>query len=132
MTQKIYKPVIVIDELGELGLAPDGGVINIGGVVGPNFTVGGKSVVLSDGTTSGDGTGGIVAPTPIYAYEHIQQVESDSWNIHHLKGSKRVQISLWDEEDEAVWSHSTKIIDNDNVLVKFNSPIKGRAILMIF
>lgn len=132
MTQKIFKPVIVIEELGELGLAPDGGVINIGGVIGPNFTVGGKSVVLSDGTISGDGAGGISVPTPIYAYEHIQQVESDSWNIHHLKGSKRVQISLWDEEDEAVWSHSTKIIDNDNVLVKFNSPIKGRAILMIF
>ena len=132
MTQKIYKPVIVIEELGELGLAPDGGVINIGGVIGPNFTVGGKSVVLSDGTLSGDSSGTVLAPTPIYAYEHIQQEESDSWSIHHLKGSKRVQISLWDEEDEAVWSHSTKIIDNDNVLVKFNSPIKGRAILMIF
>lgn len=132
MTEKIFKPVIVIEELGELGQVPDGALINIGGVVGPNFTVGGKSVVLSDGTLSGNGGGQSLAPTPIYAYEHIQLEESDSWYIHHFKGSKRVQISLWDEDDEAVWSHSTKILDLDNVLVKFNSPIKGRAILMIF
>lgn len=48
MTLRIFRPTYVIEELGELGAMPDGGIANIGGVSGPVFTVGGKQVLLAD------------------------------------------------------------------------------------
>lgn len=52
----IFRVVYLNQESGELGRLPDFGIINAGGVVGPSFTVGGKGVLLDDGTSS-SGTG---------------------------------------------------------------------------
>lgn len=53
MTQKILKLLYLNPDLGETGLLPNGAIVNIGGVSGSNFTIGGKGVVLADGTTTG-------------------------------------------------------------------------------
>lgn len=47
--------VYLVDELGELGRLPSGAVVNIGGVSGDKFTVGGKQVMLDGGNIPGGG-----------------------------------------------------------------------------
>ena len=58
--------------LGELALLPSGAIVDIGGVTGPNFTIGGKGVILSDGTASdGSGSGGaLFKPTTQIVYNN--------------------------------------------------------------
>lgn len=69
MSYRIFRPSYVIEELGELGLIPDGGITNIGGVFGSTFTVGGKPLLFADGTSTGPGGGGIVLQT---TYDNAQ------------------------------------------------------------
>jgi len=52
---RILKPVYLIDELGELGRLPDGSIVNIGGVEGPSFTVGGRGLLFDDGSSTSPG-----------------------------------------------------------------------------
>lgn len=49
---RIFKPIYLFDEDGELGRLPDGGILNAGGVVGPTFTVGGRGLLFDDGTST--------------------------------------------------------------------------------
>ena len=53
MTQKILKLLYLNQDLGEAGLLPRGAIVDIGGVSGTNFTIGGKGIVLADGSTTG-------------------------------------------------------------------------------
>lgn len=59
-TVRIFKPVYVYNELGELAVVPDGGIINIGGTSNPTFTVGGRGLLFDDGTS----TSGVI-PSPV-------------------------------------------------------------------
>lgn len=52
MTTRIFKPIYLFEEDGELGRLPDGGILNAGGVVGPTFTVGGRGLLFDDGTST--------------------------------------------------------------------------------
>ena len=128
----VHKPAIVIEELGELGRLPDGGVINAGGVEGPYFTVNGQGVILADGTAS-DGSGPvIVVGSSVIGYEHEQTTPSVAWIVQHNKGSKRIQVTVWDDTDEMVYADVVKIIDENIIHILFNTAITGRAILMVF
>lgn len=128
----IFKPAIVIEELGELARLPDGGVINAGGVEGPNFSIGGKAVILADGTAS-DGSGPIITVgSTVIGYEHVQSSASQNWVIVHNKNSKRIQVTIWDPTDEMVLADYVQIVDLNTVHVHFNTSITGRAILLIF
>jgi hypothetical protein len=49
MNDKVLKLLYLNRDLGETGLLPDGAIVNIGGVSGDNFTIGGKGVMLADG-----------------------------------------------------------------------------------
>lgn len=128
----VYKPAVVIEELGELGRLPDGGIVNIGGVQGPNFTVGDKGVILDDGSSSSDGSQIIQIGISAVGYEFTQLVASNTWTIAHAKNTKRITISIWDNDDELVLPDSIKMVDADTVLVNFNTPITGKAILILF
>lgn len=55
---KVFSPVYIVDHLGELAKLPDGSIINIGGVAGPNFTVGGRPLIFADGSST-DGSDGL-------------------------------------------------------------------------
>lgn len=121
----IHKPSIVIEELGELGILPDGGIINAGGVAGSSFTVGGREVVVQ-------GAGGSGPAAAVIGHEHIQNTNSALWTINHAKNSTKVQVSVWDTDNELIYADVIKIIDSDNITIKFNTPISGRAILMLF
>lgn len=58
MSTPIFSPTYLIEALGEIGKLPDGAIINAGGVSGTTFTVGGRGLLFTDGTSS-DGTAGI-------------------------------------------------------------------------
>lgn len=51
-TPRIFKPIYLFDEDGELGRLPDNAIINAGGVAGPTFTVGGRGLLFDDGTST--------------------------------------------------------------------------------
>lgn len=132
MSAPIYKPVVHIDELGEQGRLPPGGIINAGGTEGPNFTVGGKPVIFADGSAS-DGSGQvIVVGSTVSGYEWTQTVAATVWHIPHGKNTRRLQVSIWDLSDEMVFSDIVKIVDSNTVTISFNTPVSGRAILMLF
>ena len=63
MTQRIFRPTYLIEDLGEQGRLPDGAIINIGGTVGPYFTVGGRALLFADGSSSDPSAGGITLQT---------------------------------------------------------------------
>lgn len=54
----LFKIVYVNPDTGELGRLPDLGLVNIGGTLGPTFTVGGKGLLFTDGTSSDGSAGG--------------------------------------------------------------------------
>lgn len=130
-----HKPVIHIQSRGELGRLPDGGIINAGGVEGPYFTVDGRALIFADGTAS-DGSGPVIVVggtgAAVVGHEHIQSVASSLWTIVHNKGSKRVQVTIWDSDDEQLHADVVKIVDVNTVTIAFNTAITGRAILMLF
>lgn len=53
-------------DLGETGIVPEGAIVNIGGVSGDNFTIGGKGVVLADGTTTGPNGTNVIGLQKVY------------------------------------------------------------------
>lgn len=130
----IHKPAVVIEDLGEFGRLPDGGIINAGGVSG-TFTVSGKAVILADGTAS-DGSGPVIVVEggisgQVIGYEHLQNTPSTLWVITHGRSTRRLQISIWDTNDELVWT-DIKIISPNVVHATFSEPVAGRADLMLF
>jgi hypothetical protein len=134
MTTVVHKPAVVVEDLGEFGRLPDGGIINAGGVSG-HFTVDGKAVILADGTAS-DGSGPVIVvagsvAAAIVGYEHVQATPSTLWVIQHNRHTRRVQMTIWDANDEMVWT-DVKIIDLNTVHATFSEPVAGRADLVLF
>ena len=230
----ILSPVYISEKYGELIKIPDNSIINVGGVGGSTFTVGGKSLIFSDGTLS-DGSNGSIRnlflPTlqesydnstlalikliedkdftieadngfqfsinastgsvtingnlvidgnvtagnlpfdaldilsstenftfvtgnnvqealesidyafknvitnnggTVQPYHHIQEEAAATWIIQHNKSSKRVQISIWDTNNELLFSDNVRIVDENTIVVSFSTPANGSAILMIF
>jgi hypothetical protein len=130
----VHKPAVVIEDLGEFGRLPDGGIINAGGVSG-HFTVEGKAVILADGTAS-DGSGPVIvvqggAAGQVIGYEHLQNAASTLWVIHHGRNTRRLQMTIWDSNDEMVWT-DVKIVDMNTVHATFSEPVAGRADLVLF
>lgn len=66
MNDKVLKLLYLNRDLGETGLLPDGAIVNIGGVAGDNFTVGGKGIMLADGSTTGPGGTNLVTLQKVY------------------------------------------------------------------
>ena len=131
----IHKPVIYIEELGESGRLPDGGVINAGGIEGPNFTVDGKALIFADGTAT-DGSGPVIITGggggDVSGYEHVQGLASTLWVVTHNKNTEKIQVTIWDSNNEMMFADVVKIIDSNTVFIHFGTAAIGRAILMLF
>lgn len=57
----IYRPLFLDTKTGFPAGVPDNGILNISGVVGPVFTVGGRELLFADGTTTGSGTANAIS-----------------------------------------------------------------------
>lgn len=222
----VLKPVYHVEALGEQAVVPDGAILNIGGVAGPTFTVGGKALLFADGTSTSTDvvtraddfqsvyersvgeafidlssgkdlvleavngkqlrfdadtgtltlTGQLVVlgssqtvvaknvyvdPTELQepitgtnvqevienittvmsslttqdlvrAYEHVQLQPLTTWTITHGQNTRRVQISVWDNFNELIHADAVTIADDNTVVISYNTPVTGRAVLMLF
>lgn len=68
----------------------------------------------------------------IRAFEHVQLSPSAVWTINHNQNSRRIQFTVWDNTDELIFADTVTISDNNTVIVTYNTPITGRAVLMLF
>lgn len=68
----------------------------------------------------------------VQGIEYQQITPSQIWNISHNKNSKRIQITIWDTDDQTIFADTVTIVDENSVRVVFNSPMVGRAVLMVF
>ena len=70
--QDVLKLVYLVPDLGEYAILPDGALTNIGGVTGPNFTVGGKPLLFADGTSTDGTVISILSPDLQKVYDNTQ------------------------------------------------------------
>ena len=68
----------------------------------------------------------------VRGFEHSQRIASTTWVVSHNQRTKRVHMTVWDEHDEQLLPDSVTIFDANTVVVRFGTPIVGRAILMLF
>lgn len=68
----------------------------------------------------------------VQGFEHNQITPSATWVISHNQTTKRVHMTVWDAEDEQLLPDSITIFDANTIVVRFGTPIVGRAILMLF
>ena len=61
-TIESLKLLYLIQELGEMAVVPNGAIVNIGGVSGPTFTVGGKPLLFADGTSTDGSASNFLKP----------------------------------------------------------------------
>lgn len=129
----IYKPIGLIEALGEAARVPSTGILDFGGTAGPTFSVGGKGLLFDDGTSTLTGHQ-IIVPSVVspFGYEFVQGVEATTWTIAHNKDTDRINITIWDEVNEVMLPDSIRQIDDNTIVVTFNTAVKGRAILILF
>lgn len=70
--------------------------------------------------------------TGVRGVEYIQVSPADPWTIAHGQNTKRVQVTVWDEDDETVIPASIRLVDADTAVVSFGESVSGRAVLMLF
>lgn len=68
----------------------------------------------------------------IQGLEFIQMPATSHWYIQHNQNTKRIQITIWDENDEIVYPDRISITDKNNLQIYFGASQAGRAILMCF
>jgi hypothetical protein len=65
MSNLVSKP-IVLESDGVMGQLPDGALINAGGTASPTFTVAGRGLLFSDGTSTAGGSGSAISLQSAY------------------------------------------------------------------
>lgn len=68
----------------------------------------------------------------VQGFELVQTTASDVWYAIHNGGTRRVQITVWDENDEIVYPERVSAANDNSVTIFFNTPMTGRAVLMLF
>ena len=79
-----------------------------------------------DSKLSSVGTGGV------HGFEYQQITPSAIWTIQHNKNSNKVQLTIWDNDNQTILADTVTIVDSNSVRVVFNSPMIGRVVLMVF
>lgn len=73
-----------------------------------------------------------VAPGEVKSYEHIQDTTSDTWEVVHMKNSSKPTVTIYDESGALVLPDDITVVNLQTLRVKFNTPIAGRAICLLF
>ena len=98
-------------------------------VAGPFANVSGSNVeeALASIDTQ---LGGLAAS--ISTYEHVQAAPAAMWTIVHGANSTRPTVTIYDATNYQILPGEVQIVDGNTVRVYFNTPIDGRAILILF
>lgn len=66
------------------------------------------------------------ASNPFFTY--TQQVPTDLWIINHGKNNRHFTLSIYDDEGNSVYPDGVKIVDANNVEIRFLFPIGGHCV----
>jgi hypothetical protein len=83
--------------------------------------------VLQEVETALSNAGGAVR-----VYEHVQLAPADVWVVQHNQSSIRVQVTLWDNDNQMFLADAVTIVNADTIEVSYNTPCTGRAVLVLF
>ena len=72
------------------------------------------------------------ATSTVFGFSYIQATPSNSWTITHNGNTIRAQVSIYDNLLELIIPQSVQIIDANNIIVTFLSPLAGRATVLLF
>ena len=61
-------------------------------------------------------------------YTHLQPVPNDVWTINHGKSNRHFTINVYDDEGHSLLPDGVKIVDENNVEVRFLYPIAGHCV----
>jgi hypothetical protein len=73
-----------------------------------------------------------ITSASVIGVEFIQTTSESIWTIPHSKNTKRIQFSVYDENDEWILPDKFKFIDMNTVEISFGRAMTGRAVLMMF
>lgn len=65
-------------------------------------------------------------------FEHTQSVANNTWVIVHGENTKRVQITIYDINDNVILPDNIVLTDSNTTTVTFGAPQDGRAVLIMF
>lgn len=68
----------------------------------------------------------------IKTYEHIQSSALAIWSVVHSKNSVRPTVTIYDDSGYQVMPDEVIIIDPNTLEVRFNTPMTGKAIVLLF
>lgn len=61
-------------------------------------------------------------------YTHNQDIPTDVWIINHAKSNRNFTVNVFDDEGRSLFPDSIRIIDTDNVEIKFLYPLAGHCV----
>lgn len=68
----------------------------------------------------------------VFGFEYIQTIPSASWTVNHNGNTLRATITVYDTQNQQVIPEEVHIIDANNVLVTFGTPLAGIALVVLF
>lgn len=68
----------------------------------------------------------------VFGFEYTQTIPSSSWTVAHNGNTLRATVSVYDTTNEQVIPEQVQIIDANNVLVTFGTPLAGIALVILF
>lgn len=98
-------------------------------VAGPFLNVSGTNVEQALASIDSQ-LGGLAAA--ISTYEHVQATPAGVWTIVHAQGSTRPVVAIYDNTNEQVLPDAIEVLDGNTIEVRFNTPIDGRAMVILF
>lgn len=72
------------------------------------------------------------APGEVKSYEHLQNATSSNWEVIHMKNSQNPTVTIYDDTGALVLPDDVTVVNSQILHVKFNTPIAGRAICLLF
>lgn len=106
------------------------GVLNFIGNTIPSILTGSKRIYIAGYRYIG--IKGISFGSACTGYEHIQLEPSTLWNIVHAKNTRRIQVTIYDDNYEQIIPETIKLINTNEIQVSFVTPVSGVAIITAF
>lgn len=76
-----------------------------------------------------------LGPSPeatCFGYSHLQAVPGTVWIINHGGNTTRAAVTIYDENAHQVMPDEIIVVDENTIIVEFNSPEVGSAIVVMF
>jgi hypothetical protein len=73
-----------------------------------------------------------INPSNVTGFEHVQETPSTTWTVVHGQNTRKAHVTLWDTSDEMIMADTVTIADANTIVIRYNTAIAGRAVLVLF